>query len=545
MSARVLCLVPVLATLCGGVLAAGESVLGGGAYGGLTQRHAAGPHYQPVFATHFGSAGHERFVGTGELADGTLVGIGVAWGPDFPAKPAVTVLGSGSHSRGPVPTKENKAKWAMPEPTADMAGFMVFYGPDGKARRSVRMDWGVASITAGMVAGDGKGILAAGRCLAGFASFAARAKAVHRLPFNTQKPEGASKNWKPPTPGGDVWVGRFASDGTPEWVVILERNGDPPDRLFTDHDGDLYFDANGFYKVPPAGGAPRLLVSRTGGGTAHWLGVDPRDGSSFFGGDRNTHTSWEPWRQPFLYKYDPEGKKVQTLWETEPKLVGAGASMMQSDSSPRTLAVSAKGELLITGWSDGGNSILTREPLDFSKRKNTKTGAGFGMSTAGMNAGSVTHMMRIDGSSYELLAHAIWMAYTPMFFGEQRPRGRPNGTQIHQIRALPGGDSAWTGASATGLIQTPNAFWKDPMLPDKHGGSSLSVANEEWNKLLFSSYLPGIDKPMPESTRSGVVVVGHSFGSDNWVKPTDAPSVAADQAFAGASDAWILVLRRP
>jgi hypothetical protein len=526
------------ALIAPGVARAGEDHLGGGPYGGLSKRATEGPHLTVVAATHFGGAGYEEFLGGGELADGTVVGIGNAWGPEFPQRMPVNVLGSGRHSGQVATITDEKAKKVSPDPrSTDQAGMVVLYGTVGgalKATKAIRFGWGVASITAGIVAGDGTGIIVGGRCFAGFASLAGKPKRSKTVAW--KQPEGKGKG-----PGGDVYLARLSPAGQIDWLVLFEKNGDPPERIFSDDQGNVYCDMRGLQKIAADGSAVDLLVGASAGGEARWLGIDPRDGSSFFGGDRNTHTGREPYRQPYCYKYDPTGKKVQTLWEPVPKDIGADGAYLQSDSSIRAMAVDQDGFLVFAGWSDGGNSVLGRQPLDF---RNGIPGKGMGISTAGMGVGSVSHLMRIDAKTFEGRQHCIWMAILPNYFGGpgQKGRGKPNGAAVNQLAVLAGGEVVAIGAAATGMIQTPNAFWKDPMLPDKHGGPTVTVFRPDLSGLMFSSYLPGIDAPVAAPTRKGLLVVGRSHGSDGWVQPTESPSVKADQPFAGGTDGSLIYL---
>jgi hypothetical protein len=420
-----------------------------------------------------------------------------------------------------------------------MAGMVLLYTVSEagiKARQAIRFDWGVASISVGTVTSDGTGVIIGGRCLPGFASAVAAARNHLELPSQ------ASPDAKPKV-GEDAYVMRLSPAGAIEWLVVLAGNGNPPEALFSDDQGNVYVDAHGLRRVSRNGAEITLVNAHSGTGTSRWLGIDPHDGSSFFGGDRNTHTHKEPYRQPFCYKFAPDGKPAATLWEPEPAAVGADAANMQSDSSIRAMGIDPLGNLLFSGWSDGGNSVLGCQPLDF--KQGAIPGKGMGMTTAGMHAGSVCHLMRLDARTFAGKQHAIWMAYVPQFFFEEKNRGRPNGTAIKHLEVLAHGEVAVTGSAATGLIQTPNAFWNDPMLPDKHGGANISVFLPDLGNLIFSSYVPGVEDLVPARTRQGLVVVGRSRGNDDWVKPTASPSVKVDQPFGGGTDGFLVLLRLP
>jgi hypothetical protein len=209
------------------------------------------------------------------------------------------------------------------------------------------------------------------------------------------------------------------------------------------------------------------------------------------------------------------------------------------------MAWSKSGELLVSGWSDGGNSVFPRQALDWHK---PATGGGMGLQTWGMKrASSLGHIMRIDPKTWETKSHTWWAAFIPGWFSSARDRGAPNGLSIEQIRVLNDGSVAIAGGSATGLIQTPNAFWLDPMTGNKYGGAYVSVFLPDLSNLLFSSYLPGCTPVAIGATRTGVAIVSRSTGDDaSPGRPTSSPiKKAIQKEFGGHTDAHIVVLELP
>lgn len=516
-----------------------------GRHGDYSRKAAKGPHLKVVAATFFGSDGCEEFVDAGGLPDGTVVAFGNAWGPQFVKSPEATVLGSGRHS-GKAVARDGKGNLALDYASPDSAGTIVCYTEDLSAiRKIVRMDWGVANIRSGRIASDGKGLIVAGQCHPAFKSFSSGCSKVNALPYQAPAPGGKHA---PPDPAtlGDVYVARFSADTLkPEWIWLLEKCGAPPDDIFTDPAGAIYFDAGGLRRVSPDGREMKRVNSRTHSGTAKWLGVDPTDGGVFFGGDRNTHTGQQPYRQPYLYKFDTEGKKVATLWEPDPKTVGSATGALESDSSPRALAWATNGDMLVSGWSDGGNSVFPKQALDWHK---PATSGGMGIQTWGMkNANSLGHIMRIDPRTWETKSHSWWAAFIPGWFHSARSRNAPNFVSIDQLCVLKDGSVAIAGSAATGLIQTPNGFWIDPKTGEKSGGAYVSVFLPDLSNLLFSSYVPGCWKCSLGATRKGLVAVSRSKGADgveSW--PTLSPTVRAIQkTFGGGTDGHIVVFELP
>jgi hypothetical protein len=502
---------------------------------------AKGPHAKVVAATCFGGPGHEEFLDAGELPDGTLVLFGNAWGPAFPDKPAPAVLGKGSH-RGLKPTKaapKSTAETPAPE-DPDCAGFIVFSEPGLKAvRRVVKFDWGVASLTAGAALPDGKGLVVSGRCTGSFRDLKAGAGS-----FQIQPGGGGAYTYEGAACPGDVYVARLAPGGAQiEWIWVIEAANDPPDRLFIDKGQNVYFDSKGLKRIDADGKAIKALSDKTHTGTARWHFVDP-EGNAYWGGDRNTHTNKEPWRQPYLYKYNPAGERVWALWEFPPKDMGADRAGLQADSSVRGVAATADGQLLVSGWSDGGNSVFQRQATDWKKNCPDSPLGWSPWWPKGAN--SFGHVMLLDPEKKETRWHLWWCCYLPMNFGGGPGfYNRTGGGGIRQIAAHPGGAVVFTGNSGTGLIQTPNAFWKDPGKGEKYGGETAVILPKDVHTLLFSSYLPGLQNARPAITKKGALVVSRSAGHDGREPKTDSPAVNALQPFGGGTDGHVILFDLP
>jgi hypothetical protein len=171
-----------------------------------------------------------------------------------------------------------------------------------------------------------------------------------------------------------------------------------------------------------------------------------------------------------------------------------------------------------------------------------------GMQTWGMkNANSLGHIMRIDPKTWETKAHTWWAAFIPSWFSSPGNRGAPNFVNIGQIAVLGDGSVGVVGSAATGLIQTPNGFWVDPVDGAKYGGAYVALFLPDLANLLFSSYLPGYESASLGVTRKGAVVVGRSAGVDaDPVRPTMSPvKNAVQKEFMGNTDAHIIALELP
>lgn len=525
-----------------------------GRYESYTERVAAGPKMKLVAATYFGGEGLEEFIAARVLPDGTIAAFGNAWGPAFPGSPLV--LGKGGHRCLKAAETDAKGKSHLRPENPDLAGMVVLYAPDlGSIKRVVRFDWGVASLSAAAVTEDGKGLILAGRSTAAFRAWAGKAR-VRPEPPAPEAPEGKKAPAKETGPyeyegvtlPGDVFVARLTPEGALEWAWVFAGHRHPPVDLWVDHEGNVYADLGGLTRIGADGATEKIVAPDGGGRQAKFLAVDPADGSSFYGGDRNTNTGKEPWRQPFLYKYDPKGEKLWKLWEWAPKSlrdgVTPGVQGEVSDSSPRAMDVTPGGDLLIGGWSDGGNSLFLKQPTDATKKV---PAAPLSMDSSNMKgANSLAHLLRIDGKTLEAQVHAFWVSYFPGNFTDARKAGTPNGARIRQLKALPGGGVALVGSAASVLVETPGAFYHYPGDGRGYGGDCVVVYDAAFAHLLFASYLPGCKNASLWPTPKGVVVASRSRGDDGAKEPTKSPVLNALQAEKkGDLDAHILLLEMP
>jgi len=427
-----------------------------GRYESFTEIAAQGPKMKLVAVTYFGGEGIEEFLAARTLPDGTIVAFGNAWGPEFPGSPVV--LGKGGHRKLKATVTDAKGKTSLPMENPDIAGMVVFYSADlGSIRKVLRFDWGVASLSAATVTDDGKGLILAGRSTEAFRALGKHPHARPAAPAKDEKPDEYEGVSLP----GDVFVARLTPDGVVDWAWVFEGYRHPPGDLWADHAGNVYADLRGMTRISADGSAATVVVGETGGRQAKYLAVDPADGACFYGGDRNTNTGKEPWRQPYLYKFDSKGEKLWKLWEWPSKSlrdgVTPGVQGEVADSSARAMDVGPSGELLVGCWSDGGNSLLFKQPTDATKKVPE---APFRMDCSGMKgANSLAHVVRIYGKTLEADLHALWMAYFPSSTADARKRGSPNGARIRQIKALPGGGVALAGSAASVLVQTPGAFY--------------------------------------------------------------------------------------
>jgi hypothetical protein len=330
----------------------------------------------------------------------------------------------------------------------------------------------------------------------------------------------------------------------------FEDVSQPPGAVFLDAKTNLYVDIGVPVRIAADGSGIRAMAARTSSGKwpGKWLAVDPRDGSLYLGGDRNTNTGREPYRQPFLYRFDGEGNKLSTLWEPAPREIGSGpgGGHLESDSSIRGVTWDRDcGKMIVAGWSDGGNTVFGRQATNWHVSAGARI--GMGMDFSGMkSANSLASIMILNVETRSTDGVMSWASYVPSWFQDAKYRGAPNAANIEDIVVLSNGSVAVSGKAATGLIQTPNAFWKDPMTGEKHGGLYVAVFRPDFSSLMFSSYLPGYETAVLCPLEDGLLVCGRTKGADEAIPPTSSPAVQAVQAALGGNrDGHVVLLRFP
>lgn len=509
---------------------------GEGRFEQLTASLSGATTYRTELATWFGGTGVDELVDAVVTESGTVIAIGNSWGPDFPSEARLSVLGKGAHSgrpaiTTPAPSKKKGApapKATVDEMSPDRSGFVLTLTPDlSGIAGGFRFDWGVASLASAQLAPDGS-LYILGSAGPAFTSLGG-------VPIRGQ---GAAFVMKV-VQGKPAWIARF---GPSSETTRAKRMWQTDEGLYASAIGDkresvarIAFD-----------GTSEAWVDRPSDDTQSFFAVG-EDGVALYGGDRNTHTGKEPWRQPFLYGLAKAGAKRWTWWEWASKDLrkdGHPSYGLVADSSPRNAVWDRHTKAwLVTGWSDGGNSVFGRQPTDVATQVPKQAGP---FTTHGMKgANSLAWIMRIDPATAKVAAWTYFMAYVPMDFATERYRGAPNAVTIKDIEVGPRGEVAISGGAATGLIQTPGAFWTYPKDGQKYGGAFGAVLSSDLSKVLFSSYLPGYEHVRVSVGSDRVVLVGRAKRDDERERPAAPPTVAPFQgAIRGERDGHLIVLRR-
>jgi hypothetical protein len=225
-------------------------------------------------------------------------------------------------------------------------------------------------------------------------------------------------------------------------------------------------------------------------------------------------------------------------------VVGGDGNGLCSDSSVRGVVFGPTGDMIVLGWSDGGNSVFTRQPTDWREAAGK---SALGMQSWGMkSASSLAYVMVIDPKTHQQKAWTLFLPYIPMTFEAAKFRGAPNSSTIDEFCGLADGSIGFAGKAGTGLIQTPNALYAPPTDGRKYSGSFVAIMTRGMDDLLFSSHLPGCNDISLAHTKRGLIAASRSEGQNRDDPPAPSPTIKPIQGTCnGEFDGHLLLLESP
>ncbi len=430
----------------------------------------------PLASGYLGGEGDEYLSGGAFLPDGSLLLAGTAYGP------VLTIAGRAPRVIGrdaPTPDFTMPMRGDRIAPPnwghTQGAGFIVRLSPAyDRIVEAVRFPWGAGSLTDIATGPDG-GIYVAGIQGDRFGDL---------TPAREAGAEGVT--------GPDrIFVGKLRPDLRGfEWCLTLRDDAGAAPKLRTLTDGNIGLVGAHAYHITPRGQIARATEI---GLTGSWVqGIDFETHAEARGGDGNTRTGWEPWRQPSFQMFNADREHTFSFYRWSSRLVGTNWSRLVSDSSTRVVTFDRNGNVIMGGWSDGGNSVMAHVPYDLTRnvrgaieeRTGRRTGLPF--STWGAGVGSFAHINKIDVETGEPLAYTLFIAY----LGD---RNRPSSVSLDMLDTAVDNSLLLSGSSAYGLIETGSTKVNtlDAEAGDYIGGRFIAVLDEPWGNIRFSSALPG------------------------------------------------------
>lgn len=475
-----------------------------------------GPKMQMEAASFFGGAGYEEFVGVTALPEGRVLAVGNSWGPPFVTNPAPAVLGADRLWDIPLYPAAYRSGVAASVPSLDhpnRTGFLAVFSPRlDKVERIVRFGWGSASIAKVLVMRDGAMVFA-GRAWRPLLDFPCPSSGFHAFSATNQPPWDKARN--------DSYIAKLAPDGKGfEWVWTLIGQDEPPRGLYEGANKEIIVQQR--FKL--------LRISGDGATVGDFFGTDlgkigpwyiraanDKDGTFLAGGGWMTSTGREPWRQPWLNVYDPNGKLLTGLYPWMGHLVGHDDYRLVSDSSVDIVTILPTGRIAIAGKSDGGNTVFARHPVDLD----VEAHGGLPFSLWGAGVGTFFAIAAFDPSKPEDVARTVWCSYRS---------GSPSNTRITSLGSMQDGCVVVTGIANDWLIQTTQQHFRDSRhylkgnlpTPDDWpvwlglggAGDYVAVLTPNLDSLIWASVMPCCEHTGTVAVPGGLVAVARCNGTD-------------------------------
>jgi len=220
------------------------------------------------------------------------------------------------------------------------------------------------------------------------------------------------------------------------------------------------------------------------------------------GGDQSSHTCCEPWRDPYIFIEDATVPKAPLqgfppLWDFNPKLVHTDHLQLQADSFFNFLTTDHTGKVWVSGSSDGGNTVFTRNPYNLTELQTAAEGKCLSSPCFGYKGANKATWIGAFTNDFSNLETQSWhLAYvgvnrtTPcQCLGGKNVH--PNGIKMTGVTFL-GTQTEVSfvvtyGNSASRLPETSNRWYT----PVSGTGGFVSIFDAELKQLLLSTYLIG------------------------------------------------------
>lgn len=494
---------------------------------------------QPVAATFLGGEGSEHIHTAGFLSDGRIFATGMFHDLSFLQGVTPRVLGRDNrHADFPSEVRTDRRGREYTIHPAETPSLLIFSPDLSRVEQAVRLPWGAARLSSVQkgpddalyvlvrAAGGVEGLLAARAPDTTVPYPEAVARATARAEARGEEVRLGPNSYLfrvRPDLGGIDWMVRFEHTG-------LEQTISPDNRILVRRDQQIFFvdTRTGRVETGPqipigrgrphvATVAPRPHLHFTG------LVVDPRNGNFFIGGEYHSHTGLEPWRNPFLYKFLPDGTPSWTAYDWTGPIVGVEFLRWVSDSAVIKLEAGTNGKLLFSGWSDGGNSVFTRNPYDL--RRGVDVG-GMASSIWGASILSVSYLIQMDADTMDVSGVTRLLSYLPT-------SNTPNSISLRAFHQMDSGQVAVFGGSAFGLIETHDAWfdsWWIQYQTNRHaqarGGPFFRLYCERLRDFRMSTILPGVQTAHITSQGTRLLIFGsarernNAYGDDTptWIR---------------------------
>jgi hypothetical protein len=442
---------------------------------------------QVAAATFFGGPlDGERFTFAEFVGDKAILAGGAFHDLSFTDQSLIRVIGPDAKPDAypPVEKLDNRNRPYTEYPKQTPV-FVRFSSDLKKIEEIFRLPWGTGSMGSVILGADGSLYLAGivGPHFETLAKTAKRSDVVENP--DALKPDAKGRT---PVPGPDGYVLKISPDHkSVEWMVQFKYAWV---YMFLQTDGSVTCRRGDkmFFIDPSGKPSPGPTLEITGNATA----MDVRTGAIYMGGAYRSGTGREPYVCPYLYKVNAQGKIEWTGYSWSGPIVGVDQLRLVSDSQISKILVREDGHLLISGWSDGGNTVLAYQPYDL--RIKVKASGGFCSSTWGASGLTVriANLITMNPNSMETEFHTQYVGYVPT-------SDLPTLINIYGIYPMANGEVAVTGGSWLGFVETHDAWttpWYIENRTDEHvmarGGVFFTLFTPDFKKARIATFTPHV-----------------------------------------------------
>jgi hypothetical protein len=465
-----------------------------------------------VRSSLLGTAGTEWFCGGGFQPDGTIVLAGVSLGPtlDFPGVSPV-VLGV-DQPAPPVPQGEVQGtheltgekiyrpyRWSHPQATP----FVVRLSPDAKKIISVsRLPWCSGGVTDATV--DDKGnIYLAGPARTGIRKAGGEIQSLPPCKKLEAEPRKAPARGAPAAPDPDLYEEVYVAKLSPAadkvlWVRLADNpNGSTysPD-ININSSGQVVLTGPDQRVLTPDGKQtsqrhPRSLKRLPSPKCA----FDPDTGMMAFASEHHSPTGHEPWRCGYATIYKPDGATL-SLYNWPGPFVGGTAGLV-ADSPLYGARFDLNGDLILLGWSDGGNSMFYCEPLDLRRGARMR---GLGLNGSGVaGATHFGYIVRVSTKTWRTIGGTMLAAQNPVY--------GPSGMSADDVFEAADRSLMMVGDSAWGAPQSPHN-----LCTSHPSGPYIAVMNKDCTSLRFGASMQACAAAQVRSGSAWGMITGKQNG---------------------------------
>ena len=429
-------------------------------------------------ATYLGGQGNEWLAAGAFTKDGSVFVIGNFIGPDFSVgNNQIHILGrDGSkpeafeliperdkYKKTIKKNKDGSIRYQPPSWTNENAtGFIAHLSPDLKKISTIsRFPWKSAVLTDIKV--NEHGIFICGKAGTSYSKISGRGKSF-KADDNEMK-KGACEQ---------TFIACISSDLKKiVWRHDIKGLSNAPKLSFSAK-GEIILNAQDIRYFDTRGNL--LNRVKVPGGLGHLVAVNPKDGTYVRGGEHHWRTGREPWRCPKLNIYKPDGSHLYQLYDWGGPYVGLDNLRLVSDTAIRRVEFAPDGDLLLYLWSDGGNSVALREPMDVRKYSPKINGLGFSAWGAGVL--SCAYIVKVNTETYKATGGTVWLAYL-------ESKEKPNSAWIDSLSHAADNSVCFAGRSASSVIKTGNALSEAP------SGQNIVILRNDLSSIRYSTTIPG------------------------------------------------------